>query len=184
MTSDAMNPRGKRRAQPGPGGLAAQLWLAKRLVAAPALAVGGLLAGSGSALAELPARCVASTYAITCTYVSDDRFAVPTDVSMLHVVAVGGIGAAGAADAPGGHGQRVEGEIPFPDHPPDLTGPKRYVAVEVGGNAVGSAGGAHGGGDGSCGGGGGGASTVVPGVRAATRQVPLPGPSTQPAHRR
>jgi hypothetical protein len=128
------------------------------LAVALSLGVGGLLAASpasASASAALAPECVPATFTVTCRYLSDGYFDIPSGVSSLHMIAVGGSGAAGAPDAPGGHGSKVEGDVS------NFFRSSVGNRVQVGGIAVGSSGGVHGGGDGNCGGGGGGASAII-----------------------
>jgi Glycine rich protein len=97
----------------------------------------------------------------TCTYTStgEDTFTVPTAVSAVHVVAVGGHGASGEGGSAGGFGATVASDL--------AVSPPAVLYVEVGGNSPGQAGGANSGGPGGAvpstaadGGGGGGASDL------------------------
>jgi hypothetical protein len=129
----------------------------------------GSLAGASAAV--LPPGCSQSGQIVTCTYTSgSDQFIVPTGVSSIHVVAVGGMGGAGfllgPPGVPGGHGALVSGDLP-------VTASSTLYAV-VGGNGCnsgavctsqsgqtsGGATGGAGGGGGLGGGGGGDASDV------------------------
>jgi hypothetical protein len=125
-------------------------WLAGGLAA-------GLLLTAGPALAA--PVCTPSGGTMTCVFSysgSEQTFTVPAGVTSLHVVAIGGHGAAGGAGEAGGNGAMVTA---------DLTSSEGTVLyVEVGGD--GSAGGFNGGGAAGTGtsygngGGGGGASDV------------------------
>jgi hypothetical protein len=104
-----------------------------------ALLGSALLAGGASAAPT----CEKSAETVTCTYTSgSNRFRVPKGVSSIHVVAVGGSGAAGGgafgAEAGGGSGGRVEGNL--------SVAARATLYAVVGGNASGPTPGANGGG--------------------------------------
>jgi uncharacterized repeat protein (TIGR01451 family) len=127
------------------------------------------VAGAPPASAALPAECTQSGTTVTCTYTSGDNvFVVPTGVSSLHVVAIGGRGSDSANgefyDSVGGYGARVTGDLPVTPGDP--------MHAIVGGNAFGRNGGANGGGGGGpneCSGGGGGASDIRSGADLPSR---------------
>jgi uncharacterized repeat protein (TIGR01451 family) len=119
---------------------------------ASVLAAGlGLFGALPAQALALPAGCAQSGDTVSCTYTSgDNAFTVPAGVSSVHVVAVGGMGAAApgavAAFGNGGFGARVEGDL--------AVSPGSTLSAVVGGNGSGGTGGANGGGNGCAGGGG------------------------------
>jgi uncharacterized repeat protein (TIGR01451 family) len=127
----------------------------------------------------LPAECQLAVTTVTCTYTTGDNlFVVPDGATVVHVEAVGAMGArAGATPLTsgfGGHGAVATGDLP-------VSGGSTLHAV-VGGNGAGIDDGFNGGGvggpaadylgGGDCpGGAGGGASDVRTASTAASRQV-------------
>ena len=86
---------------------------------------------------------------------AQQRYVVPSKVTVIRVLAVGGKGAALTPDTIGGLGATASATLPV--------APGETLYVEVGGNARGFVGGFNGGGPGDsncCAGGGGGASDV------------------------
>ena len=144
----------------------------RRLAAAAAAAVLGVVAApAGSARAALPSNCSETSGTVTCTFGSTDgaqSWTVPTGVSNVHVVAIGGRGGRnGNGTVRGGLGEDVQADVPAT--------PGQTLTVLVGGNggdaslSTGGAAGFNGGGaggaglgfiNGAGGGGGGGASEV------------------------
>jgi hypothetical protein len=110
------------------------------LVAAMALPA-AVIVSPGAATAE--SHCTGTT-TITCTYTSTDEqtFDVPTGVTSIHVVLIGGKGAASGVGGAGGFGARVEGDLVVT---PNTT---LYVQVTLGAGGGGGAGGFAGGGGG------------------------------------
>src|SRR5215468_5177306 len=119
------------------------LRLGSRLIAARGRAVGvlaataGLLAMSALALAgsaaALPSNCTQSGITVTCTFSTagqEGTFAVPANISSVHVVADGGAGARTLRGG-GGPGAQVSADL---NVPPDST---LFVEVGIGGGAPG-----------------------------------------------
>jgi Bacterial Ig-like domain (group 3)/Bacterial Ig-like domain (group 1) len=107
------------------------------------------------AVAALPGPAAHADSTVSFTTPGESPFTVPAGVTSLHVVAIGGGGAAGNFDSGGsaGSGTTVAADIPVT--------PGASLFVEVGGNATGPSAGAGGGGAGSpSSGGGGGASDL------------------------
>lgn len=109
----------------------------------------------------LPSGCTQAGTTVTCTYTSGSTtFTVPGGVTLVHVVAVGGEGAASSGGAAGGYGAVVSGDL--------TVTPTSTLTAVVAGNGSGGTGGANGGGAGTTSsyegtaisGGGGGASDV------------------------
>ena len=154
----------RRRTLSGRGrGLAVALTLAAML--SPGLGVLPALATT------LPPECAEAAGVVTCAYSSGDNlFTVPSSVTSVHVVAVGGHGSvsSGVTASLGGAGALVTSDL-------TVSSGATLHAV-VGGNASGSDGGANGGGSssnivgiGKSGGGGGGASDIRTGEGLDTR---------------
>lgn len=84
---------------------------------------------------ELPPGCAQSGSTVTCTYTEgSNAFVVPDGVSQVHVVAIGGRGAAstGASSAPGGAGARLSADL--------AVDPGGVLYAVVGGDAAGTSG--------------------------------------------
>ncbi len=121
------------------------------LLLVAAAVAGGSLAASQAA-AALPAGCSQSGLVVTCTYTSGSNpFAVPSEVTTIHVIAVGGAG--GSKIASGGFGARIEGDL-------SVTPGSTLFAVVGGNGDPDGTGGANGGGSALIGAGGGGASDL------------------------
>ncbi len=109
------------------------------LTAIAGLGASGLLASAS--VAALPPGCSQSGQTVACTYTSGSNpFSVPSGVSSIHVVAVGGTGGLNPAGTDAGHGAVVISDLALP------AGSTVYAVV--GGNGVVGAPGAGGGGQG------------------------------------
>jgi uncharacterized repeat protein (TIGR02543 family) len=153
----------------GGGGLYGALPMKHGIILRAVSAAGALAAAAILLLpASAPAGTAGTPVTLTFTTIGEHSFTVPANVSQLHVVAVGGKGAAGGTGpdgtigGQGGNGARVTADV-------SVT-PGATLYAEVGGNAVGSEGGGpHGGpatgGDGGFNGagdaGGGGAASLL-----------------------
>ncbi len=108
-------------------------------IVAAALAGAAALTGAAAAPAALPAGCVMSGSAVTCTYISGtNAFAVPAGVRTISVLAIGGSG--GGA---GGLGAAVSGNLGV------TPGATLYAAVGANGTVANPGGPATAGGGGS-----------------------------------
>src|ERR1700690_3418189 len=136
-----------------------------RLALTAAAVAAGLSGGVSGASGTAPCGTsgvfsqVGSTGTCTYTTTGEDTFTVPSGVSAVHVVAVGGRGAPGLGGSAGGFGATVASDL--------TVSPGAVLYAEVGGNSPGQTGGANGGGAGGAvpstladGGGGGGASDL------------------------
>lgn len=128
---------------------------------------------SSSAHAAPPSECLASGTTVTCTYLANGTFVVPSGVGQVHVLAVGADGADGRVtswetQAYGGSGTALETTLGI--GPGDDVSAGQVLTLVIGQDAQGSEGGYPNGGDGHprdglhTMSGGGGGSTEVHGI--------------------